>query len=290
MAILPLLMILLAATFAGSGIPVFSKIILRSLQPEEMMTLRFFIASVVFFPWIIKSLPKKISDWLKISLVTLPAVINMVLFANGVQFSPAITAQLIYAFSPIVTAIIVVLIGQEKLNWQKISGIMIGFIGMFFILAPSLKTFNNNMKGNILLFLGMICWSIYTIASKPLNQRFTSSIISFNLLVNGFLANFILSGWRVFSLEKLNQIPASTWVWIIYLSLVCSIGFFYLYQLSIKLTSAVTASMMQYSTPLFTFIWAALLLQEHLSWWIIIGGILIISGAYLTTTAKKLTG
>jgi len=286
------LLILLAAAITGSGIPVFSKIVLQTLNPEEMMTIRLFVAWLVFLPWVWKSLPKKFSDWLTISLVTLPAVINMVLFANGVQFTSATMAQLIYAFSPIVAAVIVVIIGQEKLTRGKISGIAIGFFGMMILLVPSINlqtanTLIGNLKGNGLLLIGMICWTIYTIASKPLNNRFASQVISFNLLVNGFLANFILGGFRIFSPEKLGQIPLSTWGWIVYLSVVCSIGFFSLYQLSIKLTSAVTTSIMHYLTPVFTFIWAAGLLRESLNWFIVLGGGLTIAGAYLTTTAKK---
>ena len=286
------LLILLAAAITGSGIPVFSKIVLQTLNPEEMMTIRLFVAWLVFLPWVWKSLPKKFSDWLAISLVTLPAVINMVLFANGVQFTSATMAQLIYAFSPIVAAVIVVIIGQEKLTRGKISGIAIGFFGMMILLVPSINlqtanTLIGNLKGNGLLLIGMICWTIYTIASKPLNNRFASQVISFNLLVNGFLANFILGGFRIFSPEKLGQIPLSTWGWIVYLSVVCSIGFFSLYQLSIKLTSAVTTSIMHYLTPVFTFILAAGLLRESLNWFIVLGGGLTIAGAYLTTTAKK---
>lgn len=286
------ILILFAAAITGSGIPVFSKIVLQALGPEEMMTIRFFIAGLVFLPWIWRALPKKFSDWLKISLVTLPAVINMVLFANGVQFTSATMAQLIYTFSPIVAALIVVVIGQEKLNRQKLSGIAVGFLGMMVLLAPTINpqaagTLFGSFKGNSLLLAGMICWTIYTIASKPLNNRFPAQIISFNLMVNGFLANFILGGYRVFIPEKLIQIPPVTWIWIIYLSLVCSIGFFSLYQLAIKLTSAITTSMVQYLAPVFTFIWAAGLLQENLNWFIVLGGCLTIGGAYLTTTAKK---
>lgn len=286
------LVILLIAAIAGSGIPVFSKIILQTINPEEMMTIRFFIAWLAFLPWVWKFLPKKLSDWLTISLATFPAVINMVLFANGVQFTTATMAQLIYSFSPIIAALIVVIIGQERLNLKKISGIIIGFLGIIILLIPSnnLQTSNSligTTKGNGLLLIGMIGWTIYTIASKSLNNRFSPQVISFILLVNGFLANFLLGGFTVFSPEKLGQIPPATWGWIIYLSIICSVAFFFFYQLSIQITSAVTTSMVQYLSPVFTFIWAARLLGETLYPLLIIAGGLTLTGAYLTTTAKK---
>lgn len=286
------LLAFIGATLAGSGIPVFSKLVLREIGPAEMMTIRFLIAWLVFLPFVWHSLPKKIGDWLKISLVVLPAAINMVLFANGVQFTTATMAQLIYSLSPIVAAVIVFFIGQEKLGLKKISGIIVGLIGMtILIVAPlgnqQLSGLIGTTKGNGLLLIGMVCWTIYTIASKALNHKFQPQVITSILLLNGFIINFLFGGFRIFNLEALPQISPITWLWILYLSLICSVVFFLLYQLAIKYTTAVTVLMMAYLQPVLTFIWAAILLGETLNPLLIIAGGLTLAGAYLTTTAKR---
>mgnify|MGYP001604510743 CR=1 FL=1 len=282
----------IGATLAGSGIPVFSKLVLREIGPEEMMTIRFLIAWLIFLPFVFRSLPKKISDWFKISLATLPAAVNMVLFANGVQFTTASMAQLIYSLSPIAAAVIVFFIGQEKLGPRKIWGIIIGLIGMLVLILTPLRNQQlsgliGSTQGNGLLLIGMICWTMYTIASKSLNRLFSSSVISSVLLLNGFLINFLFGGFKIFTPNALQQISLVTWLSILYLSLICSIAFFLLYQLAIKYTSAVTVLMMTYLQPVLTFIWAAILLGETLNPLLIIAAGLTLAGAYLTTTAKK---
>jgi len=113
----------LGAALTGSGIPVFSKLVLKEIGPEEMMTIRFLIAWLVFLPFVWRSLPQKIGAWLKISLAVFPAAINMVLFANGVQFTTATMAQLIYSLSPIAAAVIVFLSVRKSLGSKKLPGL-----------------------------------------------------------------------------------------------------------------------------------------------------------------------
>lgn len=279
------------ATVAGSGIPVFSKIVMLQTGPTEMMMVRFLIASLVLFPFVYRSIPKSLSSWSQISLATLPGVINMVLFANGVRLTTAMVATLIYSLCPIVAAVIVHFLGQEKINRQKILGITAGFLGMLILVIGTIDNSQtgqaiNALKGNLLILIGMLCWTIYTIASKPLNGKFPTSAITFYLLVNGFLLNFILGGYRFFTSSHYLTINNTTWFWLVYLGLVCSIGFFLLYQLTIKYSSAVISLMIGYVQPVLTFIWAAVLLGEKLNSILVIAGILTLAGAYITTTAK----
>ena len=65
-------------------------------------------------------------------------------------------------------------------------------------------------------------------------------------------------------------------------------GIYYLlYQFAIKHGSPLIASLTMFLQPAATYFWAAILLDEKLTWTILLGGLLTIAGAYLTTTAKK---
>lgn len=284
------LLAFIGAALAGSGISVFSKIVLREASPSALMTLRFLIASLFYLPLAYRTFPGKISDWLKISAATFPAAINMVLFSHGVLYTSATMATLVYALSPIVAAIIVSYFGWEKLSLKKITGIAIGFGGMVILFIASLG--NNGSifgspKGNLLVLVGMLFWSAYTIATSRLDNRYRNPAITFSLLLNGFWLNFILGGFRVFNYQSLSQLSIITWLCLLYLAVICGIVTFSLYQLSIKYLSAVSTLMIQYVQPVFTFTWAAILLGERLNPLFIIAGSLTLAGAYLTTTAKK---
>lgn len=201
-------------------------------------------------------------------------------------------ATLIYALSPITAAVIVSSFGWEKLSLRKIRGIAIGFSGMIILISASLG--NNGggnifgtPKGNLLILAGMFLWSVYSIATNRLDKRIHTQAITFSLLFNGFLLNFLIGGFRVFTDQTLSQLSLTTWISLTYMALICTVVGFYLYQLSIKLISAVSTLMIHYVQPLITFIWAAILLGERLNPLLIIAGGLTLTGAYLTTTAKK---
>src|SRR3989338_1865351 len=286
------ILLVVATALAGGGIPVFSKLLLREIGPTEFMTLRFFGAWLLFLPFVIKALPRKISDWLKISLVVMPAAINMILFARGLFFTTATMAALIYSFSPIAAAIMVYFIGQEKLNWRKIIGILIGFIGMLIlIIAPlnyqSLADFVGTAKGNGLMLLCMMLMTIFTVASKPLQQKFSPAVITSILFLNCFIVNAIAGGYTIFNPSLLLKLSTTAWLSLGYLIFINSIIFFWLYQITLKQTTAVNVSMTSYITPIITFVWAAILLGERLNSVLVIAGALTLTGAYLTTTAKN---
>jgi drug/metabolite transporter (DMT)-like permease len=286
------LLAIIGTTVAGSGIPVFSKLVLKEIGPTEMMAIRFLIATLIFLPLIYKTLPRKVSEWLEIAVVVFPAAINMMLFAYGIQFTTATMSSFIYALGPVAVAVVAYLIGQEKITLRKTVGILIGLAGMLTIIILPLK--NSQLSsligtplGNGLLLIGMLSWTIYTIASKPLNNKFPSLVITFMAMLVMFLTSFSFGGFRVFNPNSLKEISPTTWFFLGYLGIVCSVIFFFLYQLSIKLSSSVSASMMLYIQPVLNFILAAILLGEKLNPLLVIAGSLTLTGAYLTTTASN---
>ena len=98
----------------------------------------------------------------------------------------------------------------------------------------------------------------------------------------------------LFSLTELRQVPdwfatASTLAWfsLIFVAIIGTIIYYWLTQGAIKHGSAVIGSMILYLQPVTTYLWAHFILNEQLTWEILIGGSLVICGAYLTTTAKR---
>lgn len=285
------LLALVGAAIAGGGIPVFSKLALSQTNPTEMMTLRFLFAAIIFFPFIRRSLPRKIADWGLISLGMLPAAINATLFAYGIKLTSANIPPVIYALTPITTLIIAVIIKQDTINTKKLAGILIGFGGILTmmilpLLNDHLAGFSGNLFGNSLMLIGMVFWSIYIIVSKFLNRLFSPSVISFIMILTMLGFNLILGGYSALNPHRWLDFSISTWIGFTYLSLIGSLGFFLLYQFVIKIKGPIIASISSYLQPLSTFFFSYLILQEQLNWLIIAGAGMILTGAYLTTKTK----
>lgn len=276
------LLVIIAAATLGSGSVIFAKLGLREIPPFTFMFLRFLIASLLILPFYLKSPIPPRRLWPPI-LISLFSSANIFLFAFGIRLTTATVSQVIYSIIPIITAILAHFLVKERFNQKKIVGIALGFFGLIFIIGLP-QTFT----GNFLLLIGAVLYSFYPVLSKKIQLKYSpidlTAVFIFTTAVIGGL----------FSLTELKQVPmwlitASTQAWfsLIFVAIIGTIIYYWLTQEAIKHGSAVIGSMILYLQPVTTYLWAYFVLNEQLTWEIVIGGGLVICGAYLTTTAKR---
>lgn len=271
----------LGAAILGSGSVIYSKIGLREIPPFSFMFLRFLIASLLILPFYFKNpLPLR-QIWLPI-LISLFSSANIFLFAFGIRLTTATISQIIYSLVPIFVAILAHFLVKERFTQQKIVGILLGFLGLIFIFGLP-----QTITGNVLLLIGAFLYSFYPVLSKKIQVKYSP----WHLMTIFIFTTAVLAG--LLSLIELDQAKiwlttASklTWFSLFFVAIIGSIIYYWLTQVAIKLGSAVVGSMILYLQPVTTFLWAAALLGEKLTWMVVIGGLLTIGGAYLTTKAK----
>ncbi|KKU44512.1 MAG: hypothetical protein UX62_C0060G0005 [Microgenomates group bacterium GW2011_GWA2_46_7] len=276
-----LLAIIGAAVFGGGNI-IYSKIGLREIPPFSFMFLRFLLASLLILPFYLKSpLPFR-RLWLP-ALVSLFSSANIFLFAFGIRLTTATVSQIIYSFVPIITTILAHYLIKEKLTPRKIFGVGLGFFGLINILGTPQR-----LAGNLLLLIGATFLSFYPVLSKKIQVKYSpwklTTIFIFTTTVVGGLFSLtelsLLSTWSA-------TVSILAWFSLIFVAIFGTIVYYWLTQEAIKHGSAVIGSMILYLQPVTTYFWAYFILSEQLSWTILVGGLLTIAGAYLTTTAKK---
>lgn len=276
-----LLAIITAATL-GSGSVIFAKLGLREVPPFTFMFLRFLIASLLILPFYLKSPLPPHRLWPPI-LISLFSSANIFLFAFGIRLTTATASQVIYSIVPIITAILAYFLVKEQFNQKKIVGIALGFFGLLVIIGLP-----QTLTGNFLLLMGAVLYSFYPVLSKKIQVQYSP----WQLTTMFIFTTTILGG--VFSLTELRQIPAwfptasaLAWFSLIFVAIIGTIIYYWLTQGAIKHGSAVIGSIILYLQPVTTYLWAHFILKEQLTWEIVIGGSLVIGGAYLTTAAKK---
>lgn len=178
------------------------------------------------------------------------------------------------------------------MSLKKIIGIFIGFIGAILVIVhPVLNGFTfhtGSFKGNILIFIGAILYSLYIVLSKRLQQKYSASYITAMFIIITAVTSLILSvsdfflhpmWWKTISIQVIYSLIA--------VSSIGTVGYYYLYQYAIKKGGPVAASMIQYLTPATTFIFAFVMLQEQLTSWFIFGALLTLFGAWLVTNKQN---
>lgn len=277
--------ILLASLFGGAAQPVI-KIGLADFPPLSFVFFRFLIAGLIVSPFLLNKSFRK-SFW-KLLPLSILGTLNIIFAVMGIERTGATIGQLLYAGVPILTAFFLFILFKEKLNKNKVLGILIGFLGVAFVaLLPIIEKgnkFSGDLFGNILMACGVVSWSLYMIYSKKALKNFSPFIVtSVFIWVTCFsaLPFFLIEltthpgWWQGLKLPSVLSIG--------YSSIFTTVATFVLSQYAIKNGGPILASFQFYLLPIVAYISASFLLGEQLTTGIIFGGALGLLGIYITT-------
>ncbi|MBD6955415.1 MAG: DMT family transporter [Thermoplasmata archaeon] len=255
------------------------KILLQVMDPFTLGAARF-IFSLIFFVPIVIILREKIyrRDLPLLFLMGLTGVALYQIFYNsGAQGVSAGLGSILISTEPIFIYLISVSLRDEKFNVFKMFGIIISFFGIFLIFVDDIRTISGFIS-MILILLASLSWSLYTIISKNLLQRYSVlfvtsiSTVLGTLIILPFFLNFPSEFSRFNNLDLFS---------LVFLVLFTTIIAFYLNFKGIQILSPPNASVFYYLAPVFTIASAYLLLHEIINAVTIIGGSLVIAGVAL---------
>ncbi|OIP98132.1 hypothetical protein AUK40_01965 [Candidatus Wirthbacteria bacterium CG2_30_54_11] len=285
------LALIILTAIIGSGFGPIAKIALRTIPPMSFIFLRFVIATILLAPSSVKKLPAG-RPLLQLMLVSLLATANTILFAFGISDTTASISQMLYASLPLMTTLITIVFLHHRINRRATIGISIGFLGTALILVlPMLTTGQASLggiRGNLTIFVSVITYTVYCLASERFHDRFSVGQIVFIFSLVSLIISAPLTAVDLISNPAWwNTVPPAAYVGLLYAGSIGTVLFYYLSQLVVKKSNPVTASVIQYIQPFMTFVWAALLLGERLTIVFIIAVICTLAGVYLTTSAES---
>lgn len=283
---LAIIFILLAAFCAGGTAP-FAKVAMHTIPPMTFIFFRFFLGSLVISVFLYKERKSFVKPTLIVTLLTLIQVVNPIIYTYGVRLTTATISQIVFSTVPIMTAILTFFLFKDKLPLQKIIGIVIGFIGaMIIIFLPVLEAhsvFSGNLLGNFFIVISAICLTVYSIFSKRFHKVYsplylTAYFIYITAFISGLLAIPELIKYPSFWYET----PLMGWIGVLYAGII-GVLFFLFYQYAVKYGTPTIASVTNYVSPVITFLFAAVLLGERLTFGFMVGALFAFVGVFLVS-------
>lgn len=281
-----LIFMLLVSVIGGLTSPVI-KIGLVSIPPLSFAFIRFLIAGLLILPFLVGR--KDLKSLWKLMPLSLLMSFNIILFILGLKTTTATISQILYAVSPLLVALFLFILFKERLTKGKAIGIAVGFLGVVIVvLLPVLEKgtkFSGDLIGNILITCGAVLSSLYlTYSRKAHTDRLSPFIITSSSILVTCIVLFPLflfesanqSGWW-------NSLTSSSVFAVIYISTVSTVLNYILLQYSIKHGGSILTSMQHYLAPPLAFVFSYFLLGEQLTAGLVIGGILVLLGVYVTT-------
>lgn len=278
--------ILAALLWSTAGL---SKIIVRELDPYVAAFLRFFVASIVILPIFLRSDIKRkhiLRDLVPFSLL---ATLNILFYYLGLSLSTANASTLTYAGAPMLTAILAHYLIGERLNMQKILGILVGFVGILFIaLLPAIsagESISGSIPGNMYFVFAAVLWSFYTIGSRRAiaGKNYSPVTVTGVFLFTTTAVFFIISLFTFRAAYIPILVRPSTILLILHLGIIVTVVTYLLYQWAIKHSSATTASLQNYIGPVFSILVNVSVLKETITPGFAIGAALVLIGVVITS-------
>lgn len=145
---------------------------------------RFFVGGIILIPFALKEIKKRnvhftLKDHLEnLGMGFLLVFLSMAVTQIGLQMSSASLTAIIFSSNPLFISLFSAMILKEKLTKGKIIGLLVGIAGLFVTCAHvfTLK-FDVNSEfiiGVLLIFAGMIVFSLYTVLNKPRVKKYGS--------------------------------------------------------------------------------------------------------------------
>ncbi len=97
-------------------------------------------------------------------------------FINGIALTTATNSALILATTPIFIILFGAFLNVEKVTSRVVQGVILSFVGVVMIVlgsGNSLTFSDQSLLGDLLIVANPICWSIYTVLSKPMLKEYS---------------------------------------------------------------------------------------------------------------------
>lgn len=285
------ILIIVIGSLIGGAVSSVTKIGLLQIPPFSFSFLRFFIASIFVLPFFLKAKVKFDKAFLSLIAVSILPVANISFFVVGVKSTTASIGQMLYTGSPILVGIISFLILKNKLSAKRWLFIVIGLMGVIeVILLPLLQKnslFAGDLKGNILISIGVILYSFYMVLSKQYQKKYSPVIITAVFFFLSTIVFLILSFIEFNSTQTwYRHLSQSSIYAVLYVSIFATVGSYVLNQYVIKYSSPIIASLGFYLVPILAYFSAFILLGENLTAGLIVGTIIVFTSVGLISLTK----
>ena len=282
-----LLLILLALIWASAFFNI--KIATYSFGPITIAFLRVFFGAI---PVLLLCYYKKIKieafskDWYWFAMI---GFINLVapffLIAYGVQSVQSNLAAILMSTTPLSSTVLGHFYTKnEKFNFIKTIGILIGFSGILYLFSDNILINENNFFSAILILLGSTCYVIGGVLtlkiSKKKNENVTGSILVWAVLILIPIVSIVEQPWNVS--PRLDSTIS-----VIYLGLV-STGIAWLLRFRILVNNGlIFQSQVSYLIPIFGTILSYIFLKELITFKVLISLIAVSVGIYFVRKADN---
>ena len=264
---------------------------LNSFRPVTLVLLRLVIATVLLY--IVARSMKKISRIKRgdLKYFLLLAAMEPYVYFMGETYaqtmvSPTLTSVVISTI-PVFAPVTALLFLKERISSWNIAGILLSLCGVLCIVLTNSAELAGNAIGIALLFLAVASALVYTIVLRKLAFRYNSiSIVFYQNLIGlvYFLPTFFITDFH--RLSELPILPNAVFS-VVMLAIFASVIAFIFFSNGVRVLGVARSNVFCNVMPVFTAVFAWIIIGETLTITKIIGIIIVIIGLFVSQRRGK---
>jgi drug/metabolite transporter (DMT)-like permease len=260
-----------------------------AIAPSVVVLFRSLGASVIFLPiliimekrWNIFAHIEQKDYGLMLLLSLLNVPINQWLFLTGLKYTTPANNALFYAMTPAFVFLFTLLWHKERPSGLKVLGILMALAGASTIVFEHGAAIRpEQTAGNILAFLGMIAWSLYTMMGRPMVLKYGSVYTTGITMIIGTLL-YLPFGLITSSMAEVSAISPRLWVEIGYLAVFTTVINYLLWFYAVGKLTATKVAIFQNLQPVATTILALILGKVVMTTELWGGGLFALAGVFV---------
>ncbi|MCS6835723.1 MAG: DMT family transporter [Anaerolineae bacterium] len=286
----------LSAASIWGGMYVVSDVVLDTIPPFSLLTLRLLLGALVLAllrlgqsgnPEGLKLPGARVVRYLGVGLVGFG-------FSLGAQFvgtalSTAINGALITSASPAFILLFAALLLRERLQPVHLTAISLATIGVLVIINPAQAELGGpNFLGDVALAIAALTWGLYSVLARLVGRSGDTLLVTLYALIGGLFVTIPASFIELAANPvDTNQIDLSVILGVLYLGIVSTAGAMWLWNRAFALVAASTASLFFFAQPLVGALLSVALLSQAMTSALWLGSALIVLGVLIALVSRR---
>ena len=267
-----------------------AKIALEEISPRAAVAFRGLVCMLVFWAYHAFSIKEKIKEKKDVVLLFLSAlfgvVINQQFFLFGLSKTTSINAGVLMITAPVFVFLIGFATKKEKITWYKLLGLLMAFLGAFFLVQMNkggkISFSSETLQGDLSIIFNAISYAVYLVIVKSLIGKYnTFTILKWIFIIGGGIN--LLIGFPSLIEMEVTAVSWPAWGGLAYLVFGATLVAFFTNAWAMKRLQPSAVGVYIFVQPVFVTLVTLLLFSGEVTWQkgMTILGILI--GVYLVS-------
>ena len=210
--------------------------------------------------------------WTENTALSLTLVSNVAFIVN---ITPLLTTLLVILFS-----------NNERFTRPMLAGSVVALIGVSMLVFQDGFAFGGSVTGALLAFAAALSWAIYSLIFKFLQNKYSIICLTRKVFFYGVVSSMIVALFQQSQFDIKLLLNGAVTSNLLFLSLVCSLAGFCVWNMLVKQIGAIRASNYLYISPIASVVFSMIFLNEQPNAIGVVGCALSLAGVIIAEKIK----